>query len=511
MRLCSSLVGNLYGLSCLFHTTFATSGVNAGQNAICASEPKERTFILTDIGNEPDDTMSMVRLLVHSDLYDIEGIVAITSFWLPNATNPDMLHDLVDAYELVRENLQSHSNSSFPTAKYLHSKIASGPDVYGKQALRALEQGKNATAGIQMLIDAVDASDLPLYVQIWGGANTLASALWTVNRTRSGSERDAFVSKLRVYSISDQDDTGPWIRRNFPNLRYIASRHGFNQYPVAAWSGMSSPSVDPGGPDNDIVSQEWLTANIQIGSLGKKYPDVVYIMEGDTPALLYHIPNGLGDPEHPEWGSWGGRYVSNPLDDSVQYSDAVDAVEGQNGELFRTNHATIWRWRDAFQDEFAARMQWTLGANSTKPTTHPPIVNVNGSCAPKALQLNVQAGENITLDASATYSPDLNARLNFTWFQYFEPSSFQSASDTVPVVNITTETESNSSIAYFRVPHGQDSRCVAADQVTEYGAWGELSKCPVLHLVLAVKDVGAVHPITRYKRVVLHVQPYDLD
>ncbi|KAF2114011.1 hypothetical protein BDV96DRAFT_600754 [Lophiotrema nucula] len=201
-----------------------------------------------------------------------------------------------------------------------------------------------------------------------------------VHHTRPADLR-TFTSKIRAYSLSDQNDTGIWIRRNFPAMQYVASRHGFNQYPVAAWLGISSPSVDVGGPDTEIISQEWLTANIQIGPLGEKYPDVLYIMEGDSPTLLYNIPNGLGDPEHPSWGSCGGRYTPNPLDGDAQYGDAVDVVQGLNGQTFTSNQATIWRWRDAFQHEFAARIQWTLAPDGPESnTSHPPIVVVNGSC-----------------------------------------------------------------------------------------------------------------------------------
>jgi hypothetical protein len=71
--------------------------------------------------------MSMVRLLIHSDLYDVQGLVAVTSLWLPNVTLPRMIHDLVDAYEPVRGNLQSHSSSVFPSVEDLSSKISSGP------------------------------------------------------------------------------------------------------------------------------------------------------------------------------------------------------------------------------------------------------------------------------------------------------------------------------------------------------------------------------------------------
>jgi hypothetical protein len=469
---------------------------------------KNRIFVLTDIGNEPDDSMSMVRLLVHSDLYDVQGLVAVTSFWLPNVTLPWMIHDLVDAYGPVHENLQSHSSSSFSSADYLRSKISSGPTVYGMQALGALEAGGKLPAGSTLLIDAVDGSDEPLYVQMWGGANTSAAAIWSVNRTRSPADMNAFISKIRVYSISDQDDTGPWIRQNLPTMRYIASRHGFNQYPVAAWTGMSSTSVDLGGPDNELMSQEWLSKNIQVGPLGKHYPDIEFSVEGDTPALLYHIPNGLGDPEHPDWGSWGGRYVSDSLGGHAQYSDAVDIAQGLNGQIFLTNHASIWRWRAAVQHEFAARMQWTLGPKDANNSTisHPPVISVNGSRGPASLQVMVKPGELVTLDASASYSPDPNARLNYTWLQYYEPSSYQSSPADVPFVDLTNVSGRHGDIVTFTVPGGND-KCVRAEDVTESGHWGEMSKCPVLHVVVAAKDASAVHPITRYKRILLQVQP----
>ncbi|KAF2729817.1 DUF1593-domain-containing protein [Polyplosphaeria fusca] len=469
-----------------------------------------RVFVLTDISNEPDDTMSLVRLLVHSDLYTIEGLVATTSFWLPNGTDAEQIQSLVDVYATVQANLQSHSNSSFPTAKYLSSKIASGPKVYGTEALKELEAGGSLTSGAQLLIDAVDASPEPLYIQIWGGSNTLASALWYINATRTASAHQAFTSKLRVYSISDQDDTGPWIRRHFPTMRYIASQAGFNQYGVAAWTSISSSTVDVGGPDKAAVSQDWLTANIQIGPLGAKYPDVMYIMEGDTPTLLYNIPNGLGDPEHPNWGSWGGRYTSNPLGSDAQFGDATDTVIGGDGKSYTTNWATIWRWRNAFQSEFAARMQWTLAPNSPNSNaTHPPVVIINGACGSKAIEMNVTVGQHITLNASASYSMDAGAKLNFTWFQYKEPSAWQASTSVVPTINITRPGGTDGSLSSFTIPEPNSRSCKAPEKVTEFGQYAEAIKCPVLHVVAAVKDVGARHPITRYRRVLLRVQPYD--
>ncbi|KAG9187045.1 hypothetical protein G6011_10153 [Alternaria panax] len=107
-------------------------------------------------------------------------------------------------------------------------------------------------------------------------------------------------------------------------MQCIASPHGFNQYSVANCISISSTPVDPGGPDNEIVSQAWLSDNIQVGKLAKKYPDTAFLMEVDSPSLVYHMSNGLGDPEHPKWGGWDGGCSSIPLDGGAQYGDAVD-------------------------------------------------------------------------------------------------------------------------------------------------------------------------------------------
>ena len=37
---------------------------------------KQRVVVMTDIANEPDDQMSMVRFLVYSNEFDVEGLVA---------------------------------------------------------------------------------------------------------------------------------------------------------------------------------------------------------------------------------------------------------------------------------------------------------------------------------------------------------------------------------------------------------------------------------------------------
>ena len=66
---------------------------------------KPRMIVISDIGNEPDDQMSLVRLLLYSNELDIEGLIATTSTWQKTATHPETMRKLVEAYGQVRPNL----------------------------------------------------------------------------------------------------------------------------------------------------------------------------------------------------------------------------------------------------------------------------------------------------------------------------------------------------------------------------------------------------------------------
>lgn len=46
-------------------------------------ENKHKAFVLTDMSNEPDDQMSLVRLLTYSNEIDIRGIGVVTSMQMP--------------------------------------------------------------------------------------------------------------------------------------------------------------------------------------------------------------------------------------------------------------------------------------------------------------------------------------------------------------------------------------------------------------------------------------------
>lgn len=463
---------------------------------LCKTKP--RVFVVSDISNEPDDAESLVRYLLYSNEFDTRGLVACTSTWMRKKVHPEDLQTIVRAYGEVVDNLNVHVHpeNQYSSAGYFLSIIKTGPSLYGMEALK---DGVPLADGAASLVHSVDESDEPLWVLCWGGINTLAQALQHVQRQRTASEFTLFCSKLRVYTISDQDDTGIWIRTNFPDIFYICSVHGWNEYGSATWTAISGDvihdSMDRGGPDRSKITKEWLREHIQIGPLGRAYPDYAFIMEGDTPTFLYLIQNGLGSPEHPEWGSWGGRYSLVDLSGySRHYGDASDEVTGANGDKYRSNHATIWRWRDQYQDSFAARMQWTL-TNDRKQANHAPVVIVNDSSSgPEPLMLDVEVGAEVVLDATRTYDPD-GGNLTFRWFQYKEPTSAQSRIHwLVPEVAVEP-LDGESKTVKIKIPPAETC---AVNIVTGQA----LDKGMVLHFILEVTDSGSPK-LTTYKRVVM--------
>jgi len=201
---------------------------------------KPQIFVMSDISNEPDDTQSFIRLLLHSDQYNITGMVATTSYWLNSTTTPDEILKLTSAYGKVVDNLNLHSDGVFPTEEYLSSIVYSGHPVYGTAAI-----GKPLSSGAERLIDVLDGmpDDGILHCQAWGGTNVLGEALAHVRSTRTQLDQEKFYKKIRVYAISDQDNSGVWIRINFPQIPYIASIHGWLQYQRATWNGISADRV----------------------------------------------------------------------------------------------------------------------------------------------------------------------------------------------------------------------------------------------------------------------------
>jgi hypothetical protein len=476
--------------------------------------PKPRVVVMTDIANEPDDQMSMVRLLVYANQLDIEALVASTSTWMRNKTRPDVLHKVIAAYATVQPRLDAQS-PGYPAAEVLDKLVTTGQEGYGMAAVGADKLSPGADAILKVL-DHPDPR--PVWVLGWGGTNTLAQALFHARRTRKPAELEALVDKLRVYAISDQDDAGPWLRRVFPSLHYIAmpSTQDGEEYYLATWTGISGDRFYRNAPGADFTTftDQWVAANIRgRGPLGALYIPPCCIHEGDTPSFLGLIDNGLASAMSPIYGGWGGRYVwrtpsgeSRPFwtqgGDSYPGKDSSrDTVIGVDGKTYTSDQATIWRWRQAFQHDFAARMAWSAGTGSN----HNPTVVVNGESGKAPITILTPPGTPVLLDATGTADPDGNA-LTYRWFFYPEagtgiPGQPVFAGPAVPVGGGGTPGAGG-------IPSGpeggprQPAPRVTLSQPTSPKTGATLTTPGIAHVILEVTDNGTPS-LTSYRRIII--------
>ncbi|MDD6275417.1 MAG: DUF1593 domain-containing protein [Clostridia bacterium] len=398
---------------------------------------KPRYIALTDIstGIEVDDRQSLIRLLLYSNEIQIEGLIAVTSCFLKNGAkkhNENIIHKIINEYGKVRHNLLAHKNDH-PTSEYLDSVTFCGIDKYGKAYGNGFcEEKYNDNAGVRQIIKAADKSETPLFIGLWGGANTLAQAVWTAEREKSEADFKSFLSKLRVYSISDQDSAGKWLRDTYGDrLYYVVSpsrpdRSGSREYYKATWPGISADRNGHGsengkdrtggfsGADYETVSNRWIKNNIiKISSYGKLYPKTRFITEGDTPAFLGLISNGLNAPGNIEYGGWGGRYVLQKIDGEKHriYSNSSDTVYGVDGEFHTSPQATVWRWREDFQNDFAGRMLWT-STDDFNSVNHNPVL--------RSEQTVVFAKPNEKVKLSVKSYDENASGMVFSWIHYPE-------------------------------------------------------------------------------------------
>jgi hypothetical protein len=252
------------------------------------------------------------------------------------------------------------------------------------------------------------------------------------------------------------------------------------------------------GADSSLVTNEWLEVNIRRkGPLGRVYPRFLFIMEGDTPSYLGLLDNGLNSFRRPDWGGWGGRYVyrqprgeSRPIwtqgGDEFTRATSQDTVRGIDGQDHVSDQATIWRWREAYQNDFTARMDWTV--TDYAHANHNPALVLNGTSGTEPLELEANAGGTVVLDAAGSRDPD-GQRLHYKWWLYPEAGLEGTHGADISIMG------ENEQHATVRVR----SACRPN--------WLPLTPCRgdgVAHIILELTDEG-IPRLTSYRRVVLHV------
>jgi len=452
-------------------------------------DKKPRIIVTSD--GEIDDQCSMIRFLLYANEWDIEGIITSSSqyHWQGHRwAGDDWIEPGLNAYAQVFPNLLKH-DPGYPTPEYLRQRTLLGN-------VKAEGEMDDITAGSQQIVNVLldETDDRPVWIQAWGGTNTIARALKTIEEDHPEKMADV-ARKLRFFFIWEQDDTyQKYIKPHWGkyNIQTIIS----DQFVAFfyTWDKTMPPR------EKKFYEAEWMNANILVGhgalcSLYKAHDGTKrgyragdFRSEGDTPAFLYNIPNGLRSMESPSWGGWGGRYVRvrantwlDPVaEEGYEYPVGRWYTSSAWGrERLRKNVPNdkeliaylkpIWRWTEALQNDFASRADWCV--QSYEAANHPPRV-VLGHLA----DMKVAAGASIKLSALGTTDPDGDA-LSYRWWQYEEADSYEGK------VRIQ---DSDKQEASFTVPK-------------------DAGQGRTIHIICEVTDSGTP-PLTRYQRVIAECQ-----
>ena len=294
----------------------------------------------------------------------------------------------------------------------------------------------------------LDRDRRPLYLQAWGGTNTIARALKSIQDRYAGTRRwhriEEKVSRKAVILASGfQDETyAQYIAPEWPQIRVENLQAGYGTWGYNCnFGGRGNIRGLPA--DRQYFQGAWIRANIQIGPLGSLYRswldgqampgdplDVFgdpvaaatgwcpplspydFLSEGDNVAFLPLLDTGIQAPENPALGGWGGRarQVTAVPDLWTLVPTEKDATGAD------VNQLTSLRWAGAVQNDFAARMRWTL-TPSYRAANHEPRVGVLSGRT-----VRVRAGRTVKLRGFAA-DPD-GDRVGLKWWQYGEEGTY---------------------------------------------------------------------------------------
>ena len=499
-------------------------GTSKKENVITHfKQEKARTVITTD--GEVDDRNSVIRALLYANEMDIAGIVLTSSMYHyagDNAkgikpfrwTGSDWLYKYIDDYGKVYDNLKAH-DATYPTATKLKSITKIG-NIKNKGEMDEVTEGSKFLEKLFL-----DDDKRQLYVQTWGGTNTTARALKSIEERYKGTDKWKSIQKkindkLVLYIILDQDESySNYIAKNWSNIKVINDKSNFWHF-AYAWQ-LHSDQV------NRTLKSDWeyknivnnnspLMANYSLMGDGKmvegelydeqrgtmdylkknpNYKKYDFISEGDSPSFLYLINNGLRSLANPTYGGCGGRfgkktdklYVNNVLD----YEPYTKQYEAQY---------TLSRWFDDIQNDFANRVQWTL----SKEGNNAPEVSVE-----QGINVSAKPGEKVTLTAKAT-DKDHDA-LTYKWWRYFEADTYQ---DSVSKMKDQPEVMGGLQLNVIRKRDKSEKidtiKINNADQKNmSFTVPKDAKKGDTIHMIIQVSEKKNV-PNTRYQRVIITVK-----
>ncbi|MNW42051.1 hypothetical protein D3C74_192140 [compost metagenome] len=497
------------------------------ENKVENKTTKARTVITTD--GEVDDMNSVIRFLLYSNEMDLSGIVLTSSVYHYAGdekagikpfrwTGTQWVTDMIDAYGEIYPNLIKHAEG-YPKPEYIKSVTKIG-NISNKGEMDKETEGSNFLKTLFLDDDKRD-----LYVQTWGGTNTTARALKSIEDEYKNTDqwetiRKKVSDKLVLYIILDQDDSyNNYIAKNWPDIRIINDQSNFWHF-AYAWK-MHTEEV------NSKLHGEWNFKNIKEGH-GKllnmyalmgdgniikgeldeeqrgseaylkknpQYDKYDFISEGDSPSFFYLIDNGLRSMENPTYGGWGGRF--GVVNDKLFRNTVLDY--DMHTKKFEAEYS-LMRWFDDIQNDFAARADWAI-ASDYKDANHNPTLTIK-----EGLDLTASPGEKITLHAEGA-DPD-GDQLTYKWWRYFEADTYEDSK--VKPAQVKPELLGDMQLGLHReVAKGEKVNTIdlqgSDTNTASFIVPADAKSGNTIHIIAEVQDNGK-HPLKHYQRVIVTVK-----
>lgn len=497
-------------------------------------EKKQRLRTIITQDAEVDDQNSLRHFLFYANEVELQGIIQTSSkfHWIgiPGAKRPerkkaendfaptdapydrpyrwpgtDWMFRVIDDYEKDYPNLIRHAKG-YPTPDELRAITKIGNIGYEGEMERPSE-------GSELIREKIlDEDSRPLYLQVWGGTNTIARALWDIQEAYEDTKewpalREKIMKKVVITACGEQDHTyREYIAESWPDIQFVKTlQMGSYAYPWFVMpEGESKDSLRASFMKSEILNGKSALANgystwgdgnyyegeeedAQFGSNYKLLTDPPawmksfaspkpydFLSEGDSPTFFLLFDWGFRTLESFSYGGIAGRYAKvkdqfNSRGEALNVWDVVkDFYTDREGNVVETE--SMWPYVADIQRSFASRVDW-CAADTYEKAEHAPTLSIE-----EGIDLTASAGQLLTLHAKAA-SNDPGCTVSITWKIYREAGAGWSE-------QVSGGTEGTT--ISIRIPH----EAKTGDQ---------------LHLIARAQSNGH-HRLTHYQQVIITIQ-----
>lgn len=421
---------------------------------------KIRTIITQDA--EVDDQNSLRHFLFYANEVDLQGIIQTSSkfHWIgvPGAKKPekseseqdfqsfeisgpfdrpyrwpgtDWMQKTIDDYAKDYPNLCKHADG-YPAPDYLRSITKIGNIGYEGE----IEAPSDGSELIRKHI--LDDDERTLYLQVWGGCNTITRALMDIQKeyeqTPNWPKLHKKISeKVVITACGEQDGTyRSYIAEEWPDILFVKTLQ-MKSYAYPWFVMPESESKDTLKADfmkREILNGKsalangyctWLDGNYYEGEeqssqfganpnivnewfgshMGLSAPNQYdFLSEGDSPTFFALLNWGFRTLEDFSYGGIAGRYHKVPEEFNSKgealniWNVSLDHFTGRDG--IEVELESMWPYVADIQRDFAARVDWASN-DSFASAEHAPSLTIQ-----EGLDFTVSAGDTLTLHAAAS-------------------------------------------------------------------------------------------------------------